>query len=92
MHLGFVGIGYSTANYVGTRDLVIKEESMGKHIMHFLVKGTLRRHRWCAFCVWRGAGGGARAAIMVHPKEESLPRLEQNYIQGEKKNTLCIYK
>jgi hypothetical protein len=43
--------------------------------MHCLVKGTLSRQPWFVFCVRRGAGGIARASMLVHPKSVSLLRL-----------------
>jgi hypothetical protein len=43
--------------------------------MHCLVKGTLSRQPWFVICVRRGAGGIARAAMLVHPKAASLLRL-----------------
>jgi hypothetical protein len=67
----------SSANCVGTSEYyrVIKHEYIGTRMMHCLVKGTLSRQPWFVICARRGAGGIARAAMLVHPKAASLLRL-----------------
>jgi hypothetical protein len=69
-----IGVLCSSANYIGTIKYyrVIKHNYIGTHIMNCLVKGTLSRQPWFVFCVRRGAGGIARAAMLVHPKAASL--------------------